>query len=339
MNLMFRFGKILCLLFAGSLSAYSIVFIHIGSSLPNHLPVAISQARLFNRECPIYLVANQKAIDSTSALNESDVTCIACESLAPSIIHQEFLNCSEHDWGGRGFWVYTSERFFYLQELVSQHNLSDVFHLENDVMLYVNLEDMLPLFTQLYGKMIAATFENDQRCVPGFLYIPSHEPLDVLIESFPRCISINQTDMESIAIFKSKYHKIWIDYLPIVLPEYAYDHPIEFAKKSNSFEWFSNYFSEFGSVFDAAAFGVFLAGWDATFHAECNAGEITPHCVFNPSYFGFEWELDQEGRRIPFVSYNGKKMRINNLHITNKHKIGNFHSIPVPVQAHQKGPN
>ena len=40
---------------------YSIVFIHIGNSIPDFVPVALVQARTFNPACQIILVANERA--------------------------------------------------------------------------------------------------------------------------------------------------------------------------------------------------------------------------------------------------------------------------------------
>ncbi len=323
------------------LNAYSIVYVHIGPSLPEYILTTIAQARLFNPECPIYLIANQKALDeSAGKSNANQVTFISCESLTPSVVHEKFHNNKLHDWGGNGFWVYTSERFFYLEEFVSQYNLSDVFHFENDIMLYVNLQELLPIFRKHYGGMIAATFENDDRCVPGFLYISNSLPLNILVQSFPEYIDIGSTDMETLARFKNQYHKVLIDYLPIVVPEYANDYLLcsydEQSKKLSKIprqpELFSNHFEDFDSVFDAAALGVYLGGMDATFHADSEPGKIDIYCVFNPTYFTIDWQLDRQGRRIPFLTYKDRRVQINNLHITNKKKIPLFSSIPFFYQ-------
>ena len=40
-------------------SEYTIVFVHMGSSLPSHIGTAIKQARLFNPNCRMILITNQ----------------------------------------------------------------------------------------------------------------------------------------------------------------------------------------------------------------------------------------------------------------------------------------
>jgi hypothetical protein len=327
--------SILLLLFVGTLNAHCIVFVHIGPSIPPHLFHTFAQARQFNN-CPIYLIANQICLETISAeLTAQNITFVSCESLTPSINHQNFSKGTMNSKGTRfdAFWVYTSERFFYLQEFVSQHNLNDVFHLEGDVMLYVDLEELLPIFKKRYDGMIGATFENDNRCCAAFMYISIPDPLNLLVEFYPKRTSVVESDMEALANFKKKYHKIYIDDLPIVLPEYAIDHPLTFynptlfyIETSNQPKSFSNNFDDFNAIFDAAAWGVYLAGWDSYWHEESFPGMISQYCIFKPSLFGFHWEVDEKGRLIPFVTYKNKSMRIYNLHITNKIKIPDFFS-------------
>ena len=311
------------------LNAHSIVFIHIGTSFPEHVTHSISQARLFNKECPIYLIAYGSTLAKEfSKFAEFSVTPVPCESLQLSEHHLKFRNCKSHNFTANGFWVYTSERFFYLDDFVRQYNLSDVFHLENDVMLYTDLSDHLSSFQKYYKGMIGATFENDTRCVPGFVYISNSKPLGHLVDSFPDCVLPDTSEMATIAKFKDSNLNVYIDYLPVVPSQYIDDHKLELSKVSKEFKLYSNHFEDFASVFDAAAFGVYLGGWDSYAHPETGEpGQISPHSNFNASYFDITWKIDGEGRRIPFITYKGKQTRINNLHITNKVRIPAFHSL------------
>ncbi|HSX26206.1 MAG TPA: hypothetical protein VLE89_04275 [Chlamydiales bacterium] len=320
--------KTLFLLLSLSLHAFSIVFIHVGPSpLPEHLSYSVAQARLFNPHCPIYLIAHEAALQSNpfASLN---IIHVPCESLPLSPAHQEFQNCANHLQGGAGFWIWTSERFFYLDSLIRAHQLTDIFHLENDVMLYADLEAMLPTFQTHYPNMIAATFEKDDRCVPGFLYIANSQPMELLANFFPRRIEEGQTDMDTLAKFKNKYQGIHIDFLPITLPEYIQNQtrPFFFKKASNP-KQYTRHFEHFQSLFDAAAIGVYLAGWDPRFHDYHEPGQVNANCMFDASHFTYEWELDSQGRKIPILNYKGKRVRINNLHITNKGKISLFSSL------------
>lgn len=325
--------QIIFLLITSALQAHSIVFIHIGPELPTHLSVAVDQARLFNERCPIFLIANEIAIRNTAPeLLINNVSFITCESLASSTAHTKFRNHPGHDMGLSGFWRYTSERFFYLEELIRQYNLTDVFHLESDIMLYTNLDDLLPVFKKHYNEMIGATFENDSRCVPGFLYIPNLTPIEALIDFFPHYANMNQSDMETLALFKDQYHKKFIDHLPIVVSEYALLHPLKAQVKdqaSKEPQCYSNHIDDFEAIFDGAAWGIYLAGWDSRFHLATGPGIISKYNVFDPSFFKIEWSVDSRGRKKPLAVYQGKKIPILNLHITNKSMIKHFHSLNI----------
>ena len=310
-----------------SLHAESLVFVHLGDSLPAHLYDTIAQAHLFNPEMPIYLLANQIAI--LNASHEIPAVCIPCETLVTSAPHHDFACRSTLDRSSAGgFWFYTSERFFYLEEFVRSRNLSDVFHLENDILLYTDLETLLPAMQKNYPNQIATTFEQDFRCVPGFLYIPNPTPLTELVRFMAYQIDSGDTDMGALGSFRREYDKIWIDLLPIVPPEYVEDHrPLQIPNGvfvSKDSEGYCRNFADFQSVFDAAALGIYLAGDDPFFHADPLPGTINPNSVFIASYGSIEWERDAQSRAIPIFVYKGKRWKINNLHLTNKRALSQF---------------
>lgn len=309
--------------------ALSLVFVHIGTSLPAHLFVTISQARLFNKNCPIYLIANEKAIlQNAHQLENDNVIGVACESLAPSQAHVRFHQIPDHNRGFHNLWIYTSERFFYLEEFVSQYNLTDVFHLENDILVYVDLEELLPLFQKHYNGMIGATFTNINRACAGIMYISHLLPLQAFVQCFTERVDDYHSDMHMLSQFDQQYHKVWVDSLPILMPEYVIKHPFDTAF-ADKIAFFSNHIDEFQSIFDGSALGIYTAGWDSRFHPAwaAQSGQVEVHSIFNSSHFTYEWETDSEERRIPFLIYEGKKWRINNLHLTNKSRIAEFHSL------------
>ena len=95
---------------------YSLVFVHIGRNLPQHLEIAINQAKLFNPEASIYLVANKSALEN---FYTEDIVTVSCESLKISSQHKLFNKTSKHNTSFReGFWRYATERFFYIDELI-----------------------------------------------------------------------------------------------------------------------------------------------------------------------------------------------------------------------------
>jgi hypothetical protein len=80
---------------------------------------------------------------------------------------------------------------------------------------------------------------------------------------------------------------------------------------------YTSHVDEFQSLFDACAYGQYLGGIDPR-NGPDGPGYLNPVCVFNCSFMDFEWGVDDEGRKVPYVIYGAKKYRINNLHIHSK---------------------
>lgn len=301
-------------------SAYSIVFIHIGKSIPDFVPVALLQARTFNPTCPIILVANEGALANFTMTDpNANISFISCESLHQTEEHIHFRRYSDMNSQWRdGFWLYTSERFLYLQDLIIQHNLKNVFHLENDNMLYVDLQILLPIFTERY-KGMAVTQDNDQRCIPGFVYIAGESVITQLARYFADHAGENNNDMEIIGRFKKYFGEEAIDNLPIIIDEYINQQKMVSADNHVAVEpqIYCRNIDLFNSIFDAAAIGQYLGGIDPR-NGESRPGFVNESCVFNPSLLVYEWVEDLEGRKIPLAVYGGQKFRINNLHVHSK---------------------
>lgn len=315
-----KFIFCLVLLFRLTADAYSIVFIHIGPEIPDYVPIALDQARLFNKKCPIYFIGNEQAFKTCPFSFNKSIQCISCESFSQTEKHQTFISSSTLDKHSfQGFWTFTSERFFYLEELIQQYGLRNVFHMENDVMLYANLEQLLPVFKENYNGMIGATFDCDTRCVPGFIYISDINPITELTQLIATRARAGKNDMEMLQEFQTAYHGIYIDNLPIIIPEYTLDYGLRNTLHATTRhpELYFQYFDKFGSIFDAAAIGQYLGGISPR-NNSLGPGFINELCLFDPSRFVFKWEMDNEQRLIPYISYKNKSYPINNLHIHSK---------------------
>lgn len=298
----------------------AIVFVHIGKELPDYLLVALSQARLFNT-CPILVIGNQKALEKCKkTFDRYHVLPIACEQLPRSKEHQFFIRHSKLDRTFRnGFWFVASERFFYLAECMDKYQLSHVIHLESDVMLYANIDHLLPIFKTHY-RGLGVTFDTDKRCIPGFVYIRDIKAIKRLTRYMVFQMKKNCDDMYIIGHFKKEGGKKWIDALPIVDQSYI---ATQYVNSQNP-KLFCNYSEQFNSIFDAAYLGQFLGGIDPR-NGPIQVGYINPHCVIKVTPMQFDWEKDEMGRCVPYVTYKSKRLRINNLHIHSK-QLQQFHS-------------
>ena len=300
-----------------------VVFVHIGPELPSYLGTAVAQARLFNPQTPIYVLANEAALKHPPEEFEQNRTlCVPCEKIPKGSLHQKFLKQSKLN---QGLWSLATERFFYLADLMQEYQLGDVFHLETDVLLYVGLETLLPTFKKHYTRTMGATFDNDKRCIAGLFYVPHLRPLNCFLEFVAERAKQQSdgNDMVFLGQFKEKYLKQYIESLPIIMPEYAAEHPLVSANglKGSRAEEFTNHSTEFNSLFDAAAIGQYLGG---EFHRK-EPGFLNESCVFSPAHLRFEWEKDSQGRKVPFAIYKEKRWRVNNLHIHSK-QLKEFYS-------------
>lgn len=295
----------------------AIVFIHLGPKLPGYISCALQQAIDFNPDSKIYLIYNESSIQDLSLELREKIIGVSTESLTRDPLHDSFLAKTAQDKTFRGgFWIFTMERFFYLYDFLVQYKLKDVFHLENDVLLYTDLKEMLPKFKKNYSGMMAITFDSDKKGIAGFLYVANPTPLEKFLELVVEKAHLGGHDMERLAQFKNKYLGKYVDFLPIVMPEYASDPGLvsRLGKTPKKPKLYSRNFKEFNSLFDAAALGQYLGGIDPQ-NDSLGPGFVNESCVFDASRFQYVWENDKLGRKIPFLEFKGKKYKINNLHI------------------------
>ena len=307
--------------------ACSLVFVHLGSSeVPQYATIAVEQARLFNPDCRFYFIVQQSQVASLSRrLARCKVTYVAAETLRKTDHHNHFLRTSRLDahWH-HGFWKHTTERFFYIEEFMKDYNLVDVFHIENDIMLYVNLQSLLPVFQKHY-KGIGITFPSDHQCVPGFVYIPSADSMKPINQFLANHAREGQDDGLTLSKCKNTIGRKFIDHLPLIHSEYRQHHEMKntFGEKPINAALFSQHIEEFNSLFDAAAFGQYLGGW-SPLNSSWNNGKRAKNywSMFDAEHVPVEWEHDEHNRKVPYAVFAGKKYRINNLHIHSKQLEG-----------------
>jgi hypothetical protein len=305
-----------------SLSNYNIVFVHIGEKLPTYSFEAIKQARLFNPDSNIYFLAEKKLESQIKEnLFKENIEVVALESLKQS---KEHLYFQKNFIKNNNFWVFTTERFFYLQEFIEERNLQKTFHLENDIMLYCCLKELLPIFENYYIDKLGLTLDHDNRCIPGFVYVDQSKPLKEFIHFlYAKKFNRKDNDMVLLAEFINKY-PTYAKTLPIVPPNYSYQLGLvnSYNKKVKNPSQYFKYFERFQSIFDAAALGQYLGGT----HTMGTFGFINETSCFDPSKFEYLWEKDDKMRFVPYLIFNKEKIRINNLHIHSK-KLLNFYSL------------
>ena len=244
--------------------SYSIVFAYLGDRLPDYLPITVAQARLFNKDAKIFLVLNDVSLAShvniIQKLNDLNVDFVPCERLESSEPHKKFIERFVA-LGIDGYHRYTKERFFYIDELIEQYELSDVFHIESDVMLYADLSRYILLFHEHYPG-IAVPFQNDTLASVSFVYFSGSQiSRDFCTYMAKKLQSPRlEADMVTFASYKNQKTDHEIDHLPTIHHEYQWITSLKSSRGDVSGRtWkYWNHIEEWNSIFDMDNLGEFL---------------------------------------------------------------------------------
>lgn len=215
----------------------SLVYIHIGNELPNYLYDNIYQTLLINNYATnIYVCMNDNLINKFyNEINKFNLNVYTksdfyfnnvIQAVPLSILDQRLktnvsfttyknilttkfpINQQFRD----GFWVSTTSRFFYIYELMRLFQLKNVFHIENDVILYENI-DNLRKFLHKYFEIekidkVCMVQDAPGRVIPSILYFENSEILCQLVNFIPytlQNIDVFINDMNILGLYPEKY--------------------------------------------------------------------------------------------------------------------------------------
>lgn len=298
----------------------SIILIHIGDLFPTYINDCIRQLRVFNEDMQIYVLLEKKHHDK---ITENTIILIDLNELNDDTYTKTYLEQNKRKHNSlmqfrSGFWIYTTLRFFYIRKFMEKNKLSNVFHFENDMMVYMDLTKNLSKFTENYEEF-AITMHSDTSCVPAFMFIKDQTAINKLVE-FMMHNKFN-TDMDLLASFKE--HSPQTKVLPVVYPDYIKNNELislTKVKSKNPLNYIYNY-DIFLSIFDAAYIGQYVGGIDPrnTVSDKSTIGFINGEAPIQCNKFEeIKWITDNGDRKIPTVLVNGKNIKINNLHIHSK---------------------
>ena len=196
-----------------------------------------------------------------------------------------------------GFVYLTSYRFIAIYKYMKKYNSTNILHIENDVLLYKNVDTI-----NFHDKnKILITMDNYNRCIPGIVFIPNYLSLEECLNNFIQ----GKNDMENFAICYNKLNIL--DTLPII------------NKINNNYnlEFLSKNFSNYNTIFDAAAIGQYLGGVDPRNNPNNTIGFINETCLIDYSKYKFIW-INENNLNIPHIVINNINIPIVNLHIHSK---------------------
>ena len=313
--------------------SHNIIFVHLGKTAPKCLFTTMKQARYLNPECAIYLLSDCETLQTNDPefFLKEQIAFIDTSLIPATEQHILFHAANRIDsLLADGLWLYALERFFTLFDFLRWRGLDAIVHLENDSMLYVDLDALMPFF-QEHGIKLAAPFQSLAKCIPSFVFIKEAQSLQCFIDYALFQMQsyagdephLFLNDMQLLASFYRRFGDAYITPLPTLMPEYGRYYP---KKKSLSaldngtpLYFLSSHASNFFPyIFDAAGLGIWINGNDRKYYPKSRPGTIHPYSLFDPSLFSFSWGYDPLERVVPFFSFKGKTYRIVNLHFHSK---------------------
>lgn len=226
-----------------------------------------------------------------SILNDDNV--ISVQDLMPG--YDEETNNMYNSFRN-GFWKLTTYRFYVLHEYMKKFDITNITHIENDVLLYKNLDDIV--FHE-NGKILL-TMDSKNRCIPGIMFIPNFKLLESCLNHFRK----NITDMENWSNCFNELPNL-IDNLPIFIDD----------KSNDEKKMITRNFTKYNAIFDAAAIGQYLGGTDPINTSENTIGFINETCAINYSKYTFVWRKNEHNCHSPYIVINETEYPIINLHI------------------------
>lgn len=274
-------------------------------NLPEYLECTFKQIRMFNPDLSVHFITDEKNVANPLFgkynINNYNKDLYYSNKISTLI---KLMGRKPDD-----FWMITMTRLIYIETFIGLHNLNNIYHFENDVMLYYDLKEYEETFKKLYSSL-AITQGSEHKWMTGFAFIKDYIALSKMTHFF---LYVLQTygkhgilkkygmDMIHEMSLMSAYHK--------EQPERLRSLPT--LPSSQNFE-------DFNSIFDPAAWGQYVGGTQVDGPGAKPIDHIISQVLIsNPSYTVVSVK-DIEGRKVPFLKMGDEHIRINNLHIHSK---------------------
>lgn len=285
-------------------------------TLPDYAVDTVHQARLFYKGIIYFIVSDIHSPYVTELKCKYDVTIIDYNA----VVDTNFNQCIQHYFnkfmvipelkGREKLFIYAFERFFLLYQLMNQNQLSNVFFLELDNLIYDDPEMWESSFASNEMSYMSI---NQNQGASGICFIQNKEILLKFTEYCKHFIATHTGFMSEMTAL----HQFWeenkdrVQLLPI-------HWPTDVVPK----ETYMNYDNYQNTIFDAAALGVYIGGRDP-FHTDgvIVKGQKAHWSAIDYTNYTYKWEIDDKNRKIPYVlcpTMSATWIKINNLHIHSK---------------------
>lgn len=169
-------------------------FISNDTIVPDYTRLSLSQARKFNPNVPIDFICLEKQ----SFFDDLNINWIDQASLSDGEIIKQFNELSpfkdiqvaktKHK-SPDMFWHRAAERIFYICEYMNRSKIKDVYHFENDVLIYYSLE------LAKKSDSILITPTTGTQCTFSFSYFPNSKTIFKLCQYFNELLSDKNSEL------------------------------------------------------------------------------------------------------------------------------------------------
>ena len=214
----------------------------------------------------IYIITNQCFFERFDWYKEN-IILVAVEDLPDTYNYNQYNTMDPHF--RNGFWMLSSSRFFYLYDFMKQYNIDNVIHLENDVLIYYNCDQLKDKFNSGY---VYLPFDSFERNIASIMFIPNHQIFKQVLDKY----DFGENDMMNFARIQKQTGLI--DHFPIFVNSQCKNLEYQFVTKN---------FSSFHFIFDSAAIGQYLGGVDPRNIPGNTTGFINETCVIKYNNYLF----------------------------------------------------
>ena len=202
----------------------SLVLVHLGEGTPLYMNDCFHQLRLWNspETLTIFLILDSfhrgTPYPWSPLTSNYDIQIIYTDELIATDHHQSFCKGTHADLQFRdGYWKFVKERFFFVEELMLQRGLTNVIMMEYDILIYTNLNNLIPALQAHTRGRLPMVMDNETRGHPGFLYFETIKPLHAFNMHLLYRLRSNKSDMELLCEFSQQYPED-VCFLPVLTP-------------------------------------------------------------------------------------------------------------------------
>lgn len=282
------------------------IFVHLGEDFfPEWIEYAFKQCKLWNKDNTIYFICSSVHL---SKFDNKLVTHIDLNTLNKTEHHKQYdIDVPVDNSFRHGFYRFTTERIFVLEDFCIQYNIKEFIHLENDHMVFFSVNDLHNLFRNSVNGISAPVTNPNEICF-GILYCNNIDVLSklskYLLEKKSGSSNNNGDMIYGLEFFRNnKESTAYLPSTPIIDNTLSDEDKILVSQNIDKFK----------GVFDQGKYGVWLSGEDSR-----NPGASGPYKRTNPTNIisadKFIYEKSKESNNLQ------------RYHIINKE-----HSIDLPI--------